>query len=341
MRRLIAVPVAAVLALVICLAPSAAASSLLWNPGPKYWASQTLTITSNPASEGGCLAARTDFSENHLVGNPSSTLPPTVCEYQTPVPNNTSAPTYYTSAFVGWTSAEFSQYPGWDVWRLSGGNGSPITSRFLNHSNTAADPCVLREVGYSFENWPTEAHSHFKFHPAGRRYKLGDFSGVAAEFQAKRDYSFGPPKCATYPTGDVSADFRVKYEDSAGNLVRYDILGVVIDVMPGTGDLNGNPNDEVFYDGGEVPYGGTRTKLLYGDRLGHPSLSSSGFQFWSIEYKDLLRRYLPPPAGFSIDDASITGFDLYTSARGADLDLDVRAVDVSGSGPSVEDGGVS
>lgn len=307
-------------------APPAFAESLLWNPGPSYRAHMTFTKTFSPADPYGCLASRSTYAEAHLVGNPPGQVTsPVLCEdMQTVAPaSNGAGVSVYQTAHVGWTSADHEEYPGWAVWWLSGGAGTPIVKQFLNHARTAPSPCSLRELGYSYQNWEHLPHSHFKPSPSGERFALGDFDAVLGKATVKRTYAAGPLGCTSLPTGVINIDLRVAYENPDGGIERSDVLGVIIDVMQGTVDMNG-VDDEIFYANGSGS-----AKLLYADRIGLSNLTTS-WKDYSIDFKALIQQHMQPPLGFSTDDATIVGFDVYSSVRGGDLDFAAKNLDVVG-----------
>jgi hypothetical protein len=301
-------------------------ASLLWNPGPKYRAVVTFTRTFSPAAEFGCLASGTTFAEAHLVGNPPGRVTsPLICENMTSVQPgvNGANATYYQTGMVGWTSADYEKYPGWAVWTISGGGGIPIVSQFLNHAKATLDPCTLREVGYSYQNWPYLADSHFKPNPQGGRYTLGEFNAILGKVTAKRTYSAGPPRCQNLPTSVIEIDFRVGYENPDGSVKRNDVLGVLIDVMPGTVDMNG-VNDAIFYQSADGS-----AKILYGTKIGLTNLTSE-WKSYSIDFKKLMNQYMTPPSGFTLNDGIIGGYDVYSSVRGGDFDFMAKELDVVG-----------
>ncbi len=100
--------------------------------------------------------------------------------------------------------------------------------------------------------------------------------------------------------------------------------GVVLYLMPGSIDFSGG-DSQYFWRSSD----GTRA-LLKGSGFGYSAVDGD-WQSYAIDYKRLMRDNMPaPPAGFTLNQGTIAGLDVYASSRGADLDLDLTSVDVVG-----------
>jgi hypothetical protein len=173
------------------------------------------------------------------------------------------------------------RYPGWAIWEMSGGSGTPLELVYLNHALTTTDSCTLREVGLVYTKWYASD---------------GDFN------------------------------FRAN-ADGFGRDVRNDLLG--LHVFEEAGSAKGSP--VMWQDGCETCDKWHR--MLSGDFIGVPQLVSDRFTSYEWQQKQLLAQYLPPPPGFTVDDAIPYGWDVYSSVRGADLDFVLRESDIVGIRP--------
>jgi hypothetical protein len=320
---------------------------MLWNPGPSYLDGETLAST--PTNENACVKSLTFLSEAELVGNPSSYHHELRCvnekgvEEAVTVPANGAAPTYLIDTRSnkyehGWTFGDLNKYPGWSVWFESGGGGTPIQFQFLNSSEYLfqPEPCRLTEVGLSYQRWPYP-DSMFKgdFH-------LSEFKNVDASFEARVSRSVGPIQCTEFPTADISADFHVQFLDPVtGKVEKNQLLGVLLYADPKMERQTFPSEGTTFWStespasnpqpGVEIPE--SAEELLIGSRLSPPvpSMTPEGaFVPYTIDFKHLIEAKVKPPPGRSIGEAVVSGLDVYTSARGADLNLQLRDVDVYG-----------
>ncbi|HEX2283056.1 MAG TPA: hypothetical protein VHG52_14955, partial [Thermomicrobiales bacterium] len=306
----------------------AAPESLVWNPGPQYKASITYTKTFSPANDWGCVASGTTLEEAHLVGNPggSFTDPNLLqCEGNTFVPlaSNGAAPSYSPGAAIGWTSADEDEVPGWSIQRLSGGGGTPMVMRYVNRGEGTGDDCELREVGMGYQHWPNLAVSAFKPNPGGGGLRVGEFEEILGKVSMRETYAGGQSQCEELPTGALNIGFRVDYVKPDGSSERSDAVATIVRGLPGNIDFNGI-EDDIYYrnhDGSAV--------VVYGESVGLPTVSSS-WQDYTIDFKALLEEYVPPPAGYSVHDAVIVGFDIFSSLRGADMDFEAKDLDLVG-----------
>ena len=297
-------------------------TSFLYNPGPTRLAGYILTTngsgaqcTTNQAYEGAADGNPAGWCSNGLACVNSTTW----------LASDGSCPSYYHDSTVGWTYAEKDNYPGWAIWQLSGGYGNPVEYKYLNYAHTVSDPCTLREVGLVYHKWSLTERAHcFKVHSDGSPLKLGEYDDVLARFRAKLGYTYGPPACDSYPTAFVTTDIRVVYADSSGAVVRTDLLGIHLWEMEDS--LTGDP--VMWEDGGQTSTSWRRQ--LSGDYIGVPQLVTTTFTDYEWDVKSLLSTYLPPPSGYTIDDAIPVGLDIYASVRGADIDFTVREVDLVG-----------
>ncbi len=203
--------------------------SVLWNPGPNYV--DGLTLASTPSAQDSCSYWSSSLSEGMQVGSrPSSFNFATgrSCDDGTSFiqpASDGSAPSYYHDTRVGWSTNDLNQYPGWSIWNVQGGSGSPQWFTYLDHALTKPDPCTLREVGLVYQYWPYTPDSHFRVKNNGMPYTLGDFDKVEGRFKAKTPSQAGPPRCAGMPTAYITADFHVRYADASGAVVRDDLVG--------------------------------------------------------------------------------------------------------------------
>ncbi|TSC79738.1 MAG: hypothetical protein G01um101429_413, partial [Parcubacteria group bacterium Gr01-1014_29] len=247
-----------------------------------------------------------------------------------------------------WSLARKGKGPGWDF-GITGGNGQPIEVRLLNHSANPSpeisDKCMLYEVSF---DWSFPGHS-FKVKSNGDSYKVGDFTELHHKFSAKLDH-FGSlkdpatnrPWCPSFNTANVNADFVVTYvgcdtRAAGGKVARNsDIMSIWL--YNGTGfDGNGNPRDDIAFESCPAPASASTLqggifcmKQFHGTKLGIPVLTTS-YQNYDIDVVSLYKNKFPPPPGnCSYANAQINHLELYTSARGHDLDISGKNFDVLG-----------
>ncbi len=255
---------------------------------------------------------------------------------------------------MGYLNSEFGQYPGFAIDVLGGYDGEPIVFNNKNFARTIYNPNELREVGLLFDHWPgpkkdnNNAYIHdidgyVVFNDGNwcfkKNYRLGNFKDIEGNFWAKLNY-FNTNLSGIPNSVYATADFRIAYiNEITGETVRKDLLGVIF-YTGNNYDLNGNPTDNIYwYD--SSPFGGYNSHrlLLRGNMLGTLSTNMIGvnnvidnsFINIKIQYKALLKKYMPaPPPGFILDDAIIVGFDVYTHVNGYDLEVGLKNVRLIG-----------
>ncbi len=303
--------------------PHRESESILFNPGPRFRAGMILV-------RNGLVVESADNRafENELDGNPFGW-----CAAGTPCADGDlwektpdgSCPSFYSDTTVGWTYQEMGTDPGWEVREISGGNGVPLEYEYVNLSLDIADPCTLREIGLIWHKWNIDDNYHcFKVNDDNTPIRLGDFSEVYARVKCKLGVTEGPIACLVYPTAMVTGDFRVIYVDEDDVTVRTDLLGIHMWEMAGS--IHGTP--VMWEDGGQNQ--STWRKQLSGDYIGIPQLTTNKFTSYNWEMKQYLQTYLPPPDGYTIDDAVVVGWDVYCSARGANITFRLKESDIVG-----------
>ncbi len=322
--------------------PATKVESFLINPGPRFEAGM-LWIT-NPSSNLAQCYSNIGSHEAGRDGNPSG-----VCGGGSPCWNGSrwlasdgSCESYYHDGRGGWQpqDKDSTKIPSWSMNKLSGGNGTPQELQYKSRSLGVSDPCILRELGLVFHKWSfPDGQYAFRTNANGSPMKLGQFSKVLVKFRARLD-SFFPSKydtssnskqCAGWPAAYVTVDLRVNYVSSAGKHIRGDILGLHLFEIPNS--LHGKP--VVWSDGcrnnctltGGYP---GWSQQLSGNEVGIPQLTLGSYQNYELNVKDILHRLSPPPDGYTVDDASFGGLDIYAHVRGADIDFTVHDVDIQG-----------
>ena len=316
----------------LCLSHSAfAQTSLLWNSGPK-WRSVIHANADTP--EGVCqITAITEMYEGASAGNPSGWCPQSpkmTCNGTDVTAPNYSCPTLYHNT-TGWTQAEFGKWPGWAVYHLSGGGGTPMVTRLLSNSYASPNPCLLREVSQTYAHYTSEKPiPNPPVWGFQQQYSLNQYAQFHGKFSARLNRTLGPSSCAATPSAYVTADVGIKYLDGNGVTVRTDTLGVLIYNMNDY-DMNGNAADNIFYTNRVSQTACNPSNrciaLLHGNKLGIPVITGN-YQNWDIEYKTLITQYLPPPPANSV--SAITSWEVYPSTRGADIEVDVTNMDFVG-----------
>lgn len=306
------------------------AASLVWNPGPTYHA----VLHQNNSAGSACeVRDISNMSEGHLDGNSAGS-----CAGQTCGGAPMEAPDQSCWSFkhvtYGWPASYYGTYPGWAVWRMSGGGGVNIVTRLYNHANgfsTTEDRCQLREVSQSYIHWPYPPKGPaFSFKQA---YILDNFWEFHGKFAARLNNSTWTNACSYSPRAIASSDFGVQYLNTDGTAARTDIVGVVL-YNPNNFDEDGNSNNNIYYRQGCDPPqpGGTCLTLLHGNKIGYNNYLTGAWQSYDIEFKTLVYQYLPdPPPGF-INRGQATVFlnEVYSSVKGADVTIDVKDVDLVG-----------
>ena len=310
--------------------------SLLYNPGPRWRAGRVLVLDSRTGRS--TCGPGTNLSEANLTP-----LPDRSCSAGYRCAGGVSIPaapggvcaSYSIDTRVGWHFSDWGKSPGWNANILSGGNGAPIVYRYRNDAAKAQDPCKLREVGTVYKAYQGAATKNRQIvsNPNGTSVRLGQFSHVIVSFDAAvPSADFSPPRCAKNPTAYVSADFHVAYAKPNGDIVQRQLLGVLVHGMRHT-SLYGARTDKAEFWHGKMQ--ATTAITLHGEAIaGLPMMEipelGDGFKTVQIDYKELLKRYMTPPPGYDLNDAIITGLDVYSSVRGADMTLELKNIDVVG-----------
>lgn len=302
-------------------APATAATGvdLLWNAGPSH------QCFAHVQQNDGQVDTSTSFRNNiDCPALPARPVVPACADFGLAGPQ---CPLWNLLTY-GWNLAEREQYPGWAYWNLGGGGGAPVTMALINNARTAADPCKIREVAFSW-NWPDTS---FKRTAQSQGVTLGMLASLDVEVQARLDGATAS-QCGSLATAYVSQDVIVSFPNGAA----YSI-GVLLS-NPGGGDLNGT-DDEIFYSNvdasnpAQCQTAMVCQTLLHGDRLDPKVVQlSSQFQRYVIDFAALFQnpRYLPaPPPGLSWNDALVTHVQVVNHVRGADLRVDLRDQGVRG-----------
>ncbi|WP_226647008.1 hypothetical protein [Microbulbifer variabilis] len=238
----------------------------------------------------------------------------------------------------GWDISDKDRSPGWSLWNISGGWGSPLEIALINNTQGLPDPCKLREVSFSWE-WPDLS---LKRTSEGKPIILGDITSLEVEFKAKVANK-SKPLC-TYPsTLYVSQDVVVRFP----NDISYSIGVLVFNF--GNIDMNSihckdknstdeeceaKKNDEIFFtnynelDPNKCFQEKKCQTILHGDKLSSNAryldvlYQENKFEFLSL-FKN--EKYLPkPPAPYTWNDATITHIQLVNHSRGGNLRVDVK-----------------
>lgn len=335
--------------------------SLLWNPGPIWDAFGYLDLSADPQNN--CTnnsSAVVNLSERMLDGNEPNIWPynsDVYCDGQLVAP---VSPMWYNGSWHGddgsqpsvhvvtWggdygilNNDNFEQYPGWAVWHTSGGGGVPKSVLFLNNTRNlySADPCEPAELGWTYHHWAEYQQTHNSGQYSFKQdYVLSDFDEVYALVDLRLDYLGPAPQCTEWPAAYVTVDFRIAYfsTDSHGQfivdsngfkqLIRHDLVGVVLANPFG---FDGHP-ETIFLWGNEIS--DPNHILFHGEKLGYTNLitESTNLHHYKVALKSLIN-YLPaPPEGCTWDNAIITGLDLYSHTRSADLSFEVTNIDLIG-----------
>jgi hypothetical protein len=256
---------------------------------------------------------------------------------------------------LGYNNSNFGEYPGFAIDVYGGYDGQPITFNNKNMARTMENPNNLREVGLLFDHWPGpyKINDVVQFDTNGdaifndgnwafkKNYRLGNFNEIKGNFSAKLNYFYtnlsGIPN-SVYAT----ADFRIGYySDTTGELIREDLLGVIY-YTGNSFDLNGNSTDEIYWkDFTTLVNGKPSHRILlragasqlatFGiNTIGANNIPSNNFTNIVIPFKELVYKYLSPPTGYTINDAIIVGYDVYTHTRGYDLEVGLKNVRLVG-----------
>ena len=305
-------------------------NSMLWNPGPCYRADTEQTGD----TAGTCdISEISVMSEAGLVGTPNIARP-LYCGGVLKNPNG-EAPSFSINK-SGWGASDYAGWPGYAVWFMWGGNGSPIGFRIFNASSSATtDPCWLKEASVSYVgerdltdfpgyvNVNTGVNTMTPAQPTvfKGKYDISKFKTITGTFTARLEYASPGSGCASMPTQRVESDFAVQYFDSNRKILRTDVIGVsVFNRYPAA---NGS---EILFASCANPR--VCVAIVDGSKLGYPQLMSA-FQSYSIEYLSLLNKYLPPPPPGTASSLLIL-FETYSTGKSMDLVYDVTNMDLVG-----------
>ncbi|MCX6011810.1 MAG: IPT/TIG domain-containing protein, partial [Chloroflexi bacterium] len=316
--------------------------SLLYNPGPSYIAGKTIVNdTSKTAVTAPWVSIGTSLAQAFLVGNPSGLCPQGLQGINVEGASNTPASngaceSYYNDTRFWWKSSEWKQWPGWDVHVAGNGNGTPLELFYANHAYPLSQ-CTQqsREVGIAFDG-----SSSIK-----PNMNLGQFKTVTGTFDLNisaqsinptincpNGYE-APFQNVTDPWAYVSGDFRVNYFNPDGTWVRGDIFSVHVY------NAQAVANKDIFWQGSTCTVNPSNNQ--YGCTVMiNPSaadVSSSaispggGYKTFSINFKELYKKYVTPPPGFTTDDAVVGGYDVYSSVRGVDMNFSLKNINLVGT----------
>jgi len=232
--------------------------SFLYNPGLRFKSAQTLFKSATGAVNEyrGSKIQSTDLSEAHRTGAPAEACREySINDGTGPIfSQNRSCPSFSHLASYGWSIQQLlvgmAQPTGFAIWNLRGGAGKTQLFHYLNHASafspvrpsddsdqqTVVEGCVLRQTGLHFGK--NSVFSQFRLNPNGSEKKLGDYREVIGTFTAsvpyvhpRRNPSVQEPTAC--PLGDggltanISADLNLVYMNSAGEVVRSDIVSLL------------------------------------------------------------------------------------------------------------------
>jgi hypothetical protein len=299
---------------------SAITTSMLWNPGPNRRAG----IHANNSDGGACqVTAISDMSGGNLDGNPAGACSTLTCNGSPWTAPDNSCPSYYHVTY-GWDTSFYGAYPGWAVWYMSGGYGTPANLRLHNNASGASGTCDLREVSTTYTSFPWNTTGYWAFKS---QYVTTAYTALYGNFKGTL-VSAAAPGCTTTPSSYVTSDLVVKHFNSSHSLLRTDVVGVLVYNNNGY-DMNGNPNDNIFYSNGCSQSSSLCQVLLHGNKLGYADMTTGGATY-SINYKPLLSTYLPPaPTGTT--DSVIATWEVYSATRGGNIVFDLTNLDFQGT----------
>ncbi len=322
--------------------PTPVTLSLLYNPGPKYIAGKTIVDDSTKtAILAPWVSVGSSLAQALLVGNPAGLCPQGL--QGTNVENATNTPaangaceSYYNDTRFWWKSTERQQWPGWDVYVAGDGNGTPLELFYANHAYPLSQ-CTsqVREVGIAYDG-------NTSIRP---NMNLGQFKSLTGKFDLSisaqninpalscpNGYD-APFQNVTDPWGYISADFRVNYFKPDGTWVRGDIFSVhVYNAQTVT-------NKDVFWQNPTCVVNPANNQygcvLMINPSAAGISTSAiapgDGYKTFVIDFKNLYKKFITPPAGFTTDDAVVGGYDIYSSVRGADVNFSLKNIDLIGT----------
>jgi hypothetical protein len=282
-----------------------------------------------------------------LVGNPANIYPLEYLTYNEI--NNVWTPEYihasnYSAPSTTWVSYNYSvdhwrEYPGFDKWIFDGAvAGDPLIFQFANNAKYLNDNFTLHEVGFVFQHWFQEG-SAAEFNQTGgwwsfrQQYKLSDFSEIKPFFKVKLN-NYDPIETANPNKGAyITCDFRYVYFDPVTKQrIRSDFVGVVFCISPGL-DFDGNSLNHIVWKSFTPE---SNRILLLASKINIPYLNIANLSERS-SYKDitynilnLITQYNPPPPGYTIEDAYLDGYDIYSASRGADIQFWITDIQLNG-----------
>ncbi|CAM3327808.1 hypothetical protein [Empedobacter stercoris] len=306
-------------------------NSLLWNPKitKKSWVfyNQDSAMFRNYYS---------NLTEGHLLGSPSNQWD---SSYLDPISNQTIHTSNLSNYSLMWVTLGYDynqkkSNPGFDFLILNDNrisNNEPLEFRIINNAKFLNND-KLREVGFIFNNWPqywpvdnvwSGGNHSFK-----ANYNINDFNTLKVTFNAKlNDYK--PPLNNTVWSGAyITCDFRFSVYNDNGSIFKSYLIGVIFS-NPSNKDYNGNPNDDIFFQETILNQGVTIERtLLHGNKVGIDNIDSS-YKNITIDFKPLILKY------FNDIDFNktnfITGLDIYSATRSADITYDIKEIDFEGN----------
>lgn len=219
-------------------------------------------------------------------------------------------------------------------------NDEPFIFRIINNSQSENNLTLgtLREVGFVLDNWPQYWPKENTWtggeHSFSGNYNIQDFDQIIVKFKY-RLIDFKAPlnkkKINEKWLGSyVTCDFRFNQYDETGKVIDKSLIGVVFSNPLGV-DYNGNPNDGILYGDKTTRKNGQQMILLHGNENGVKEIntinSENEFQTVEINFKPLINKYLE----YNKNNRNIiTGLDIYSATRAADLTYDIQDVQVTG-----------
>jgi len=254
------------------------------------------------------------------IAGPNMNTPTIVVPGQ---PSPSSCESYYNDTRFGWSHQDRQAWPGWDLSVVGNGMGTPLTMNYANHAYLITG-CTdgMKEVGLVYDGkmslW---------------QQRLGDLAGLHAQFDAQVTAQtvneMSCPNGYEQPFNDIStpwayltADLRVNYV-SGSTIVRSDILSVHFY------NAQSFTQNYIFWHTA-YPWTTQGTIMLNPTGAGLSAeqlpVLNGGYKTIRLDMKGLYNAYFSAPAGFSTDDATIVGFDVYGSLRGVDLNYSIKNV---------------
>lgn len=198
----------------------------------------------------------------------------------------------------------------------------------------------IREVGFVFDNWPQYWPVENKwlggYHSFKQNYNINDLEKIVVKFKLRladfKDSLSKNRNKGKWLGSYVTCDFRFNEYDEKGNIVNKYLIGVIVS-NPLDVDYNENRNDEILFGDGNPNRDLDRQQilLLHGNKIGvkqvNKILPAGRFEDIEIDFKPLITKYL------SLNKNKrnlVTGLDIYSGTRGADLAFDIKDIQLLG-----------